>query len=89
MQDESLDAVGAPISSNETNGESQDIDDNDDNAIISWQILLSVIGGLFVIILIFMFVFICFRWKIENKPRDLQGQNAPSNGSFVEKLYTS
>uniref|UniRef100_A0A0R3RJ98 ZP domain-containing protein n=1 Tax=Elaeophora elaphi TaxID=1147741 RepID=A0A0R3RJ98_9BILA len=82
LQDESLNAMG---SSNERSGEiaeSQEMDDNNDNTLISWPILLSIIGSLFVIFLILMFAFICFRWKVENKPRNLQEQNAPSNGSF-------
>uniref|UniRef100_A0A8R1TS76 ZP domain-containing protein n=1 Tax=Onchocerca volvulus TaxID=6282 RepID=A0A8R1TS76_ONCVO len=89
MQDESLGALIPPVSSNETTGEiaeSQEMDDNDDNTLISWPIFLSIIGGLFVIILILMFAFICFRWRIECKGRNLQGQHATSNGSFVEML---
>ncbi|VDP21964.1 unnamed protein product [Onchocerca flexuosa] len=62
----------------------QEMDDNDDYTLISWPIFASIIGSLFVIIIILMFAFICFRWRIECKGRNLQGQHATSNGSFVE-----
>ncbi|VDM09518.1 unnamed protein product [Wuchereria bancrofti] len=93
MQRESLNAIGLPVSSNETTGEiaeGEDMDDSSDNTIISWPILFSIIGGLFVIILILMFIFICFRSKIENMPSNLQGQNASTNdGVTISKFGIS
>lgn len=84
VQDESFDAIG---SSNEGSAESQDMDDNDDNTIISWPILLSTISGLFVVFLILMFAFVFFRWKIDSKPRNSQQRSAPSNGLPVDNLF--
>ncbi|VBB30456.1 unnamed protein product, partial [Acanthocheilonema viteae] len=66
MHVELFDAIGSSNETSEENSEDQEMDDNDDNTLITWPILLSIIGGLFLLTIILILAFICFRWKIES-----------------------
>ncbi|VDM92198.1 unnamed protein product [Litomosoides sigmodontis] len=82
MTNGSFDAIGGIVEGEETT-------DKDDNTLISWPILLSIIVGLFAILLILTFAFACFRWKVENEPRNFRSQNVRSNDITISKFGIS
>lgn len=58
----------------------QESTDDDDSASVSWTILLSVIGGLFFFVLTLMLIFICFRWRMDNREKIFEGPTVAQNG---------